>query len=512
MELLETARVDAYRQNDIIIPRNRRSHVLCVVWEGTCSEKLGDGVGKSDSRDPPLSVWHAGDWTGPLSLQPDRALSGESQTSATHDVVAISYEGVKVITVEFSSLHTILNHGSPLYGKYLERTVSRKENTKELPGREGRLSESKLPTDKAKELNVLELLNCNSALRKLNAVQKRHIESLAEGPVSFQPNERMWQAGTPVDRAFIIASGTASFQVRRNAGASMGLSAHDISDRDASLASDNLADSVRVDALKVIKELDKYAQSHHQHQGADDYSDMSSVELDDNRQFPVDLFCGTSAPPGSNHSSFVETKDFDFVAKGLQARATYLGKEDSVSSNASAEDEGHDNDQESHLAPIFTDDDPGTRSRRTSVIKRRGSRARFANKVLGRLYNRRAFTSGLVFSRGHFLGDVSKMVAGLLSAEENSVTFADAEADEDGPSYGFGERLDADDDNKRMMGKISEMTIHEQEGSHLILHSSTLTAGKDGCVAFVFPKSSLIPLLDAYPGFLLSLLGTQVVV
>lgn len=496
MELLETARVDAYRQNDVIIHGSRRSHVLCVVWEGTCSEKLTIGAAKSDTMDPPLSVWYAGDWTGPLSLQPDRVLSGESPTSANHDVVAISYEGVKVITVEFSSLHTILNHGSPLYRKYLER---------------GRLSESKPFADKAKELNVLELLNCNSALRKLNAVQKRHVESLAEGPVNFQPNERMWQAGTPVDRAFIIVSGTASFQVRRNAGASMGLSTHDTSDRDGSLASDNCTDSVRVDALKVIRELDKYAQSTNHH-GADDYSDMSSVELDDNRQFPVDLFGGANAPPGSNHASFVETKDFDFVAKGLQARATYLGKEDSVSSNASVEDESHDNDNDSRLAPIFSDDDPGTRSRRTSVIKRRGSRARFANKVLGRLYNRRAFTSGLVFSRGHFLGDVSKMVAGLLSAEENSVSLADSGVDEDGPSYGFGERADADDDNKRMMGKISEMTIHEQEGSHLILHSSTLTAGKDGCVAFVFPKSSLIPLLDEYPGFLLSLLGTQVVV
>jgi hypothetical protein len=39
-----------------------------------------------------------------------------------------------------------------------------------------------------------------------------------------------------------------------------------------------------------------------------------------------------------------------------------------------------------------------------------------------------------------------------------------------------------------------------------------LTAGKDGCVVLVFPKASLIPFLDEFPGLLLSLLGTQVVV
>jgi CRP-like cAMP-binding protein len=56
------------------------------------------------------------------------------------------------------------------------------------------------------------------------------------------------------------------------------------------------------------------------------------------------------------------------------------------------------------------------------------------------------------------------------------------------------------------------MVIHEQEGDSHIVHTSTLTAGKDGCVVLVFPKQSLIPFLDEYPGLLLSLLGTQVVV
>ena len=58
---------------------------------------------------------------------------------------------------------------------------------------------------------------------------------------------------------------------------------------------------------------------------------------------------------------------------------------------------------------------------------------------------------------------------------------------------------------------MNKMTIFEQEGDQHIVHSSTLAAGKDGCVVLVFPKASLILFLDEYPGLLLSLLGTQVV-
>lgn len=67
--------------------------------------------------------------------------------------------------------------------------------------------------------NVLELLDLNSALRKFSAVQKRHLECLAEGPVHFMPGERLWRAGAPVDKAFLLVSGSASFvPKRRNAG------------------------------------------------------------------------------------------------------------------------------------------------------------------------------------------------------------------------------------------------------------------------------------------------------
>merc|ERR1712038_1525529 len=39
MEVLETARVDAFCKSDVVVPASRRSEVLCVVWEGACMER-----------------------------------------------------------------------------------------------------------------------------------------------------------------------------------------------------------------------------------------------------------------------------------------------------------------------------------------------------------------------------------------------------------------------------------------------------------------------------------------
>lgn len=114
MEVLETARVDAFCINEVVVHASRRSEVLCVVWEGTCTErpvssssnlnyKSGDEnyISYPDSN----AVWHAGDWTGPISLQPEKHLSGESNLSKSHDVVAMSQQGVKVCkTIFFEKL------------------------------------------------------------------------------------------------------------------------------------------------------------------------------------------------------------------------------------------------------------------------------------------------------------------------------------------------------------------------------------------------------------------------
>jgi hypothetical protein len=238
MEVLETARVDAYCYNDVVVPASRRGQLLCVVWEGTCVERdkkltklnLSNNLANlylidEESQDEPvesMAVWHAGDWTGPIALQPDKRLSGESEQAENNDIVAMSTEGVKVITVDFASLHNILVTGSPLYRKYLER---RKQQQRRLSYGEG-MSQSgfsattqKLLADALETINVLDLLDQNSAFRKLSAVQKRHLESLAEGPIAFQPGERLWRSGAPVDNAFLIVAGTASFvHRRRNAG------------------------------------------------------------------------------------------------------------------------------------------------------------------------------------------------------------------------------------------------------------------------------------------------------
>jgi len=519
MEVLETARVNAYSNHGIIVPAARRSQVLCVVWEGTCSERrsiksLPPAGSKAlltidEEENESRAVWYAGDWTGPLSLQPERRLSGESSSSSEFDVVAVSTVGVKVITIEFSSLHRILKVGSPLYRKYLERVSNQeqvKRDSKSLPARSN--DAERLLNKAVRDLNVLELLNCNSALRKLNAVQKRHLESLAEGPIFFKSGERLWRAGAPVDKAFLVVSGTASFvPKRRNAGSA---TVGQIEDKDK-LGDPSVSDSMHVDAMKAMKELG-VKQSE---QSGGEESSMSSADTND--QDKMVHFDTIFSKSGRNATMPVsDTHDYDKLSIGLQKRAEYLQKEGSVNSENMSMDEQElqdlescDTETESQLDYTFTDEsDPGARSRRGSVIRRRASRARFANKVLGRLYSRRAFTGGLVFSRGHFLGDVSKMVAGLLSSDSRSEV-----QDEAAPVYGFGDEKEGQHrrTESKLLESVTELVIHEQDDHH-IMHSSTLTAGKDGCVVLVFPKSTLITFLDSYPGLLLSLLGTQVVV
>lgn len=198
----------------------------------------------------------------------------------------------------------------------------------------------------------------------------------------------------------------------------------------------------------------------------------------------------------------MDNSDFQLLSKGLQQRADIFNQ--------------------SHVPNIVTggfsprrpsDSDRSERSDATSLDefyteisdRRRSVIDRFANKQLVRLYNRRAFTAGLIFSRGHFLGDISKMVAGLLSSNYDNATYYDD--DDSSLVYGFGEK----NEGKNADLRASVETILEQEGDQPIVHSSTLAAGKDGCIVFSFSRSSLEPFFDEHPGLLLSLLGTQVV-
>jgi hypothetical protein len=222
MEVLETARVDAYSKGDIVVPAARRSDVLCVIWEGTCMEReiltnIYDRDQDNDvDRTTERTVWHAGDWTGPVSLQPEKSLSGESKLSKTHDIVAMSSQGVKLITVEYSNLHSILKSGSPRYRRYLDR-----KDKKHLAILQNRKS-AHLFANIVEKIEVMDIIECNTTLRKISAVQKRHLESLAEGPFHFEPGERLWRSGTPVETAFIIVGGTASFLATRRNGSSVG--------------------------------------------------------------------------------------------------------------------------------------------------------------------------------------------------------------------------------------------------------------------------------------------------
>lgn len=572
MEVLETARVDAFCVNDIVVPASRRRDLLVVVWEGTCMERESYGTAgvkplereswristyqfkqgthkpftEKEARNKKKfgAVWHAGDWTGPRALQPEKALSGESSLSQTNDIVAMSSEGVKVITVEFSNLHAILKSGSELYRKYLARKAKRVyPNT--IPSTVEDTTKRHMFNEAVQDLNVIELLECNSALRKLSAVQKRHLESLAEGPVYYNPSQRLWRAGAAVDKAFIVVAGTVSFVPRRRNAGSVGVpgSSRDLiiarasgstpfaNDDDDELSQEGslpnvmtLGETMRLDAIKAIQELGPSVKQNDDDSDSGESSISSASEAID-KMDQLQMESVFHAQADDTHATQ--------PSRGIKKRADsgrffhVFRPHDSLSTDASHDDNsllpenelgdrdyglGIDGESlvEAVVEQMRVDGGENGRAMTKSQMRRRSSRDRFANKVLGRLYSRRAFTAGLVFSKGHFLGDVSKMVAGLLSNHsDNDVP----NGDDCSAKYGFGEKTEGKaGDPASQNAPVGELVIHEQEGDQHIVHSSTLAAGREGCVVLVFPSSALIPFLDEYPGLLLSLLGTQVVV
>jgi hypothetical protein len=469
------------------------------------------------------AVWHAGDWTGPRSLQPEKRLSGDSSTSLSHDIVAMSAEGVKVIKVDFTNLHTILKNGSPLYRKYL-LSLSQEHSCTIPPSVQGKTQG--MFENAVKNLNVIELLDSNTMLRKLTAIQKRHLECLVEGPNVYAPGQRLWRAGSIVDKAFIVVAGTVSFvPKRRNGGSANKIAKKKSRVKDSYESKSNRAleeemsptigETMQIDAVKAVRELHARRLSAGDNSGSDsEASDALSGEIK-----------GSSAGGGENNS-LTETEDYARLSRGLQkwaerhegATSGQEKRRGSSSTDASPEVSLHDfcdsltvqdeSNEKDDARKVQASDEKVASAEElgnsmSDLSMRRPSKDRFANKVLGRLYNRRAFASGLVFSRGHFLGDIGKMVEGLLSSS-NEGDFLQGSEEGLGQLFGFGDNDDA--------LSLETMTIHEQEGAQHTAHSSTLAAGKDGCVVLVLPKTSLIPFLDQHPGLLLSLLGTQVVV
>ncbi len=360
--------------------------------------------------------------------------------------------------------------------------------------------------DAVRNLEILELLEHNTALRKLSAVQKRHLESLAEGPVYYAPGKRIWKSNTPVEKAFIIICGTVSFVAkRRNAGSAAGTK-KDYSDDFSSSIGSSIGELMMKDAkqarLEIEIEKGEKKGNNVENIGKDDdlsyEKDDSSISSGDS-DVSVETMLDDPFPQNFQESVRTGTSsmnmDYEKLSEGLKIRAENLSNASWNRRNSeSSYDIGSHNSQ-------LSQDECGNELEPRGVQCRRFSNA---NRQLNRLYNRRAFTAGLVFSRGHFLGDISKMVAGLLSSNYQG---KDNSVDDNSRNYGFGEK----NEGKPNRGLVDRMTIYEQEGDQHIVHSSTLAAGKEGCVVLVFPKPSLILFLDEYPGLLLSLLGTQVV-
>ena len=129
---------------------------------------------------------------------------------------------MKAITIEMNDLHYILKEGSVLYRKYLLRQEEKERRRRgsqnmdsDVDGGEVKDIPQLMLCKDVVNMNLIELFEINSALRKLSAVQKRHLESLAEGPIHFGPGERLWKSSLPVEKAFIIVTGTAAFVTKR---------------------------------------------------------------------------------------------------------------------------------------------------------------------------------------------------------------------------------------------------------------------------------------------------------
>eukprot|EP00814_Leptocylindrus_danicus_P018658 CAMPEP_0116022022 /NCGR_PEP_ID=MMETSP0321-20121206/10740_1 /TAXON_ID=163516 /ORGANISM="Leptocylindrus danicus var. danicus, Strain B650" /LENGTH=1337 /DNA_ID=CAMNT_0003493015 /DNA_START=171 /DNA_END=4180 /DNA_ORIENTATION=- len=430
MEVLETARVDAFCVNDVVVPAEKRRDILCVFWEGVCMEKTRltrnerfskkkqpiSGNKSTDKQKAPHAVWFAGDWTGPRALQPDLALSGESETSSTRDVVAVSGTGVKVITIEFSVLHTILLNGSDLYRKYNERLRQQALKDKKTPkGSSAKLSRSERAM---LHFNLVDLLEHNSTLRKLRAVQKRHMESIVDGPFMFEPDQILWKAGEQVDKVFIIVFGTAKYgksQCQENICEGEGEELHgdDIQIQNAHISLRESKESTKSDGRLAESEVVGNLMQINAMQAKQDF-ERSEADIHE-----------------------------------LETKALRNLKESQRRKDMQSVSIGRDHVNDLHRSML--------KNRRSST------KQRFTNKVFNRLYDRDDLTSDFVFSRGNFLGDVSRIV-GDLAKTNNSVAVGGTDT-----------------------------------------HQSTLIAGNEGCVAVSISKENLKTYLDNNPGLLLCL-------
>eukprot|EP00980_Cylindrotheca_fusiformis_P029433 scaffold23476_cov125-Cylindrotheca_fusiformis.AAC.1 len=383
MEFLEIAHVELHCKGETVIEGSRRSEVLCVFWEGACAELGAD------------TVWYAGDWTGPRVLQPDLQLAAsEDKEHGIGDIVAISDEGVKVITLPMKDVMKILKSGSKLFRKYLAL-----QNQHHLDMKFREQSAESAPKDH----NILALIEANSVLRTLTANQRITLESLAEGPRYFSINAPLWQQGDPVEYALIIVEGTAtmgkterrrsmSFSRRNRRGSTGGM---------APMTAIN--EQSQVLQIKPIVNVEPDKVLHNVSRNSEYYRLLECLNLRAQEQEELE-------------------EEGEPVSVSVSDKATEAMRE---------------------------------------------QRDKFANKVLARLYARQAYTENLVFSRGCFLCDVSRMISGDLA-------------------------------NIHKTARSASISSNGSSSDHHS-HTSSMLAGNNGCVAMVFPKSALVPFLDANP-------------
>lgn len=355
MEILEITKVEVFCQGEVVVRASRRMDALCVVWEGTCAERRGDTMGgvdecennsdsdgdsdgeslpfdeadsgEVDDADSP-TLWYAGDWIGPVALQPDIKRSAlKASNEPLQDIVAVPREGVKVIMLPMKDLEAILKRGSKLYRKYLE--LQRAHAIEEGAMMARIRSEEASLSDRLADLSanrLLQVLQCNFVLGNLSAVQKRNLESIAEGPRVFEAGSTLWSIGDRCNYSFLLVAGTVSFKhTNRPRGSSTG-------------------ETRRRPSLGAI------------------------VDVGDGRFLEADKLL-PEVPAGSEYYR-------------LESLLTIRAEN-------------------------------GTRGEHYPSAPR----DRFANKVLTRLYKSRKFTTGMVFSRGCFLSDTTRMVNGDLVAD-----------------------------------------------------------------------------------------------
>lgn len=313
----------------------------------------------------------------------------------------------------------ILKSGSKLFRKYLSLQHSYEGELQFHMG----MNANSIP----REHSVLELIQCNSVLRNLNANQRITLESLAEGPRYFAINAPLWQSGDPVEYAMIIVEGTATIGTveRRRA--------HSFSRRNRRGSTGGMAP-------------------------------MTSIS----EQAQVALKPMVAVEPDKKLMNINRNTEYHRLLECLQQRADEYDIDD------------HEEEEHSEEEDKNRDHDRPTVDKAARALKEQ--RDKFANKVLARLYSRQAYTENLVFSRGCFLCDTSRMISGDLATIHRAIG-----------------------------GRSSSIASSGSNNDHHH-HTSSMLAGKQGCVAMVFPKSSLVPFLDANPGLLLSMLGTKVLV